>query len=112
MTTRTTTNPEAPMPRLIHRKGVVTHGQALGAILGALLAAAGAIVWTLERAERPAASVKVHLLEHIDAHRGEVRDLKQEVRDGRNDLRHFMRHVRGTSSLPAELTQPLPEVTE
>lgn len=105
---RTTTSPETPVARMISRKGVVTHGQALGAILGALALLAGSIAWTLREAEKPASAVRAQLWEHVEVHRGEVKDLKQEMRDGRNDLRLYLRLRSPT--LPPELTQPLPEV--
>lgn len=107
MTPRTITSPEAPVSRLPTRKGVVTHGQALAAIGTTLLLAAGALAWTLNESKAPAAAISAQLHEHIEAHRGEVNDLKQEFRDGRNDLRLYMRLTR--PSLPAELTAPLPE---
>lgn len=109
MTPRTTTNPESPAApgRMVSRKGVVTHGQALAAILGTLTVAGLAGAWVLNESKEPARAVEKRLDEHIEAHQGEVRDLKQEVRDGRNDDRLFLR-LR-YPGLPRELTAPLPE---
>lgn len=84
----------------------ITHAQALGAILAALGVLGGAMAWTLSESKTHAQAVRSELHHHEEAHRGEVKDLKNEVREGRNDVRQFMRHMR--PGLPEELTRPLP----